>query len=169
GGAQASSGHGRVVGVVGEPGVGKTRLCLELVRRCRARGAVLAQTHCPAHAANVAWFPIRELLRSLFDVHPEDAAEVSRRKIRRSLLQLSRSFSAALPLVFDVLEVADPAEPLSLLDEQRRAQLGAFLAHLLQAPSPAPPVVLFVDDAHCIDPDGEALIGDIVAALGWTR
>jgi predicted ATPase len=58
---------------------------------------------------------------------------------------------------------------LTLLDEQRRAQLVAFLGHLIQAQSAAAPLVLFVDDAHCIDPDGEALIGDIVAALGWTR
>ena len=49
---EAMAGRGLAVGMVGEPGVGKTRLCLELVRRCRARGAVLAQTHCPAHAAN---------------------------------------------------------------------------------------------------------------------
>ena len=84
-------------------------------------------------------------------------------------MKLSRSFSASLPLIFDVLEVADPDEPLPLLDEQRRAALVAFLGHLIQAQSAAAPLVLFIDDAHCIDPDAEALLGDIVAALGWTR
>ena len=165
----AVAGHGRVVGVVGEPGVGKTRLCLELVRRCRARGVVLAQAHCPAHAARVALLPILELLRSLFRIREGEPSAASRRKIQRALLQLSAGLADALPLVFDVLGVPDPARPLHLLEEQRRARLVEFLRRLIQAHSRADPLLLFIDDVHCIDPDGDALLGEIVDALGWTR
>jgi class 3 adenylate cyclase len=166
---EALAGHGRVVGVGGEPGLGKTRLCLELVKQCRARGAVLAQAHCPAHAAHLVWLPILELLRSFFDLHAGEDAEASRRKIRKSLRQLSRSFDALLPFAYDLLGVADSQQPVPLPEDRRRAQLVSFLRHLIQAQSAIAPLVLFVDDVHCVDADGDALLGEIVDALGWTR
>jgi class 3 adenylate cyclase len=165
----ALAGHGQVVGVVGEPGIGKTRLCLELARHARARGATLARAHCPPHATSLALLPILELVRSLFGIDAGDAPDATRRKIQRALRALSRRFADALPLVWDLLEVPDPARPLLLLDEQRRTQRAAFLRRLIQAQSAAGPLVLFIDDVHCIDPEGEALLGEVVEALGWTR
>ena len=166
---EALAGHGQVVGVAGEPGIGKTRLCLELLRQCDARGAVFAQAHCPAHAASVALLPILELLRSLFGIRDGERVETSRRKIQRALLQLSRGFADSLPLVFDLLEIADAQQPTRMPEEQRQPALAAFLRRLVQAQSAAAPLVLFVDDLHCINPEGDALLGEIVEALGWTR
>ena len=130
---------------------------------------MLAQAHCPAHAASVALLPILDLLRSLFGIDAGEPPDASRRKIRRSLLQLSRSFADALPFAFDLLQVPDPDRPVQLLDEQRRARLVDFLRRLVQAQSAAAPLVLFIDDVHWIDPDGDALLGEIVDALGWTH
>src|SRR5262249_42703609 len=125
--------------------------------------------HCPAHAAAVAWLPILELLRSLFDLHEDEPAAMSRRKIRRALLQLSRGFTDHLAFAFDLLGVPDAKQPVALLDEQRRAGLAPLVRGLVQTQSGATPLMLFVDDVHCIDPDGDALLGEIVEALGWTR
>jgi class 3 adenylate cyclase len=166
--AEAIAGHGQVVTVVGEPGVGKTRLCLELIRQCRGRVAV-AQAHCPAHAVDVALLPVRDLLRSLFALRPGERAETSRKKIRTALLRLGRGFADAVPLVYDLLEVADPERPLHLLEEQRRARLQALVRRLVQAQSAAAPLLLFVDDAHWMDGEADALLGEMVDALGWTH
>jgi predicted ATPase len=164
----ALAGHGQVVGIVGEPGVGKTRLCIELVRQCATRGAVLGQAHCPAYAAAVPLLPIRELLRSLLGVRADDSADASRKQVRRALLQLHRGFADALPLVFDVLEIGDPARTPPA-EAPRRGELAAFLRRLVQTQSAAAPLVLFVDDLHCINPAADALLGEMVDALGWTR
>jgi class 3 adenylate cyclase len=166
---EAIAGHGQVIGVRGEPGIGKTRLCLELLRRCEARGALVAQAHCPAHAASVALLPIVELLRSWFGIRAGERPVSSRRKTQRALRQLSTGFGDLLPLVFDLLEIAEPEQPAVVADEQRRAQLAAFLRRLVQAQSGAVPLVLFLDDLHCINPQGDALLGEVVDALGWTR
>ncbi|TMB00790.1 MAG: hypothetical protein E6J70_09570 [Deltaproteobacteria bacterium] len=64
--ARALESNGQVVGVVGDAGVGKSRVCLEFVNRCRARGIAVQEAHCPAHASTVPLLPIRELLRSYF-------------------------------------------------------------------------------------------------------
>ena len=54
--SHAESGHGQVVGVVGDPGVGKSRLCYEFVEQCRARGIAVYEAHCPAHGKKYSLF-----------------------------------------------------------------------------------------------------------------
>ena len=72
--------NGHVVGVVGDAGVGKSRLCLEFSQRCRARGIAVYEVHCPAHGATVPWLAIRELLRSYFALDQgEGLADIRRR------------------------------------------------------------------------------------------
>ncbi len=164
----AMAGYGQVVGVVGEAGVGKTRLCLEVLRRCRARGATVAQAHCPSHAASVAFLPVLELLRSLFGVADDEPPETGRRKILDALDRITPGGRDALALVYDFLQLPDPDHPLLLLEEQRRARMAAFLRRLVQAHRAVGPLVLFVDDLHWVDRDGEALLGEIADALGWT-
>ncbi|HSQ00802.1 MAG TPA: AAA family ATPase [Candidatus Dormibacteraeota bacterium] len=164
----AMAGYGQVVGVVGEAGVGKTRLCLELLRRCRARGATVAQAHCPSHAASVAFLPVLELLRSLFGVAADEPAQAGRGRIRDALDRITPGGRDALALVCDFLQLPDPDHPLLLLEEQRRARVAAFLRRLVQAHRAVGPLVLFVDDLHWVDGDGEALLGEVADALGWT-
>jgi class 3 adenylate cyclase len=166
---EALAGQGQVLGVVGEAGVGKTRLCLELGRLARERGAILAQAHCPAHAASVVWLPLLDLFRSLFDIDVGDPPGAARRKIRRALSTLGVAFAAELPFVFDVLEVPDPKRPLDLGGETRRARMATLLRRVVQAQSAAVPLVLFVDDVQCADPETDLLLGEVVDALGWTR
>lgn len=165
---EAMAGYGQVVGVVGEAGVGKTRLCLELLRRCRARGATVAQAHCPSHAASVAFLPVLELLRSLFGLATDEPPEVGRGRIRDGLDRITPGGRDALALVCDFLQLPDADHPLLLLEEQRRARMAAFLRRLVQAHRAVGPLVLFVDDLHWADADGEALLGEIADALGWT-
>ena len=164
----AIAGYGQVVGVVGEAGVGKTRLCLELLRRCRARGATVAQAHCPSHAASVAFLPALELLRSLFGVAADEPAAAGRRRIGEALARITPGAPDALALVCDVLHVGDPEQPVLLLAEQRAAQMAAFVRRLVQAHRAVGPLVLFIDDLHWVDGDGEALLAEIADALGWT-
>ncbi|MGH7787348.1 MAG: AAA family ATPase [Candidatus Binatia bacterium] len=165
---EAMAGYGQVVGVVGEAGVGKTRLCLEFLRRCRARGATVARAHCPSHAASGAFLPMLELLRSLFGLAVDEPPPAARRRIRVALDRLGPPVSDAWGLVCDFLQLPDADHPLPLLEEQRRAQVVTFLRRLVQAHRAVGPLVLFVDDLHWIDGDGEALLGEIADALGWT-
>src|SRR5262250_3000258 len=79
--ARAIGSDGQVVGVVGEAGVGKSRLCLEFGRRCRAKGVALYETHCPAHAVSVPRFAIRDLLRSFLGLSQTDDVEATRRNV----------------------------------------------------------------------------------------
>jgi class 3 adenylate cyclase/nucleoside-triphosphatase THEP1 len=119
--ARALGGDGLAVGVEGEPGVGKSRLCLELASRCRARGLPVVEVLCPAHAGTLPHFAILELLRTLPDLLPSvEGADASRPSLEgdteREWLALlaERAILARIGreptiLLFDDLHWIDPA------------------------------------------------------------
>jgi len=167
---RAIQGNGQVVGVVGEAGLGKSRLCLEFVASCRAKGAAVNEAHCPAHGKAVPFLPLLELLRDVFGITEQDRDEEARKKIAGTLILLNDKFQEALPLVFDFLGVADPTRPVPKVDpEARQRQLFGFVRRLVRARSEQEPGILLVDDLHWIDPGSDAFLAQLVEALSGTR
>jgi len=167
---QASAGDGQVVGVVAEAGVGKSRLCLEFVELCRARGISVNEGHCPAHGKTVSYLPLLELLRGIFGIGERDGDFEARGKIEGELLTLDASFEPLLPLVFDFLGVRDPQRPLPQLPPNaRQQQLVTFVRQLVKALSSREPRVLLIDDAHWIDAGSDAFLAQLVEAVPGTR
>ncbi len=166
----AEGGSGQVVGVVGEAGVGKSRLCLEFVEGCRARGITVFDAHCPAHGKAVPYLPFLEFLRACFAITEADTDQVARDKIAGRLLLLDDGFREVLPLVFDFLGVPDPdgAKPEGE-PEARQQQLFEFLRRLVHARSRRETAVLLFDDLHWIDPGSDALLAQLVQAVSGTR
>jgi adenylate cyclase len=85
----------QVVGVVGEPGVGKSRLCYELLQRARARHLVVYETHGVPHGTMVPFLPVLELLRAFFGVTEQDGDETARDKIAGRLVRLDEELGDA--------------------------------------------------------------------------
>jgi len=166
----AISGHGQVVGVVAEAGTGKSRLCLEFVERCRARGVRVNEGHCPAHGKTIPYLPLLEMLRDIFGIAERDTDHEARRKIAGELMLLDEAFQALLPILFDFMGVADPIRPvLAMSPEGRQQKLFAFVHHLAEARSAREPTVLFLDDLHWIDPGSDAFLAHSIAAVQHTR
>src|SRR5207247_6896166 len=76
----ALAGEGRIVGVVGEPGVGKSRLCHEFAERCRARGIRFDEAHAVAHGKTIPLLPWTGLMRNAFGVTEQDGEDRARRR-----------------------------------------------------------------------------------------
>ncbi len=166
----AIAGNGQVVGVVAQAGTGKSRLCLEFVEGCRARGIRVNEAHCPAHGKTIAFMPLLEMLRSIFDIRDADSDHEVRRKIAGELLLLDDAFQELLPLIFDFLGVPDPDRPApDLPPEGRQRQMMAFVRHLTQARSQREPSVLLLDDVHWIDPGSDAFLAVAAEAVQSTR
>ncbi len=163
-------GNGQVVGVVGEAGVGKSRLCNEFLKVCGAKEVPVYSAHCPAHGRTIPFLPLLELLRDYFGVTERDGEIEVREKIAGRLLLLDRAMEEVLPLVFDFLGVADPDRPPAESDpDVRQRQLFAFVRRLVQARSSREPAVFFVDDMHWIDPGSDAFLAQFVEAIAGTR
>jgi class 3 adenylate cyclase len=169
--ARAKDGHGQVVGVVGEPGLGKSRLCFEFVERCRADGVPVYEAHCPAHGKNIPFIPILELFRNYFGITAQDTPAQARQKIAGTLLMLDPALQESLPVLFEFMGVGDPNRPAPALDaESRQRQLFAMLDPIYRAQrEQGITTVALIDDLHWADPSSDAFIAQIAAATENAR
>jgi class 3 adenylate cyclase len=167
---RAVAGNGQVLGVVADPGLGKSRLCLEFVERCQARGIFVNEAHCPPHGGTVPYLPVIELWRSYFGISGEDGGAEARRKIAGTLLLLDESFRDVMPVLFEFLGVTDPQNPPIRMDpEAKQRNLLAFLRRLTHALSEKQPFVVLIDDLHWIDKASEPFVAAFAEAVAGRR
>jgi adenylate cyclase len=168
--AESLEGRGSVVGVVGDAGVGKSRLCFEFTEKCRARGIAVYQGQAVSYGRSVPLVPIRRLMQSFFGVDEAESESEARRKIAGTLVLLDDAFRESLPLLLDLLGNPDPARPLPPMEpatRQRRAL--QFLRDLVRARSRHEPAVLFLEDLHWFDPGSEELLEALLDGAEGTR
>jgi adenylate cyclase len=166
----AFSGHGQVIGIVGEPGVGKSRLCHELAERCRAKGITVYHAAAQPHAKSIPLVPLLQLLRDYFGVTESDSEQTARERIAGKLLLLDPSFEEELPLLFEFLAVPDPERPPERMDpEARQRRLLTLLKRLTHAQSAREPVLTLLEDLHWLDPATEVFLANHVEAVGGAR
>jgi class 3 adenylate cyclase/tetratricopeptide (TPR) repeat protein len=167
---QGLAGEGSVIGIVGEAGVGKSRLCHEFAERCRARGLPVYHATGQAHTKSVPLLPVLQLMRGYFDITDTDDDQTARERIAGKLLLLDESFADGLPLIFDFLGVPDPQRPAPRMDpEARQRQLLDLTRRLIRAQSAREPGITLLEDLHWIDPASEAFLANHVDAVSSTR
>ena len=167
--ARASEGSAQIVAVVGEPGVGKSRLCHEFAERCRAQAVEIYSAAAISHGSQVPLLPVLELLRGYFGVTERDSDRVVREKVAGRLLLLDESFKDVLPLVFDFLGVPDPDRPARVDPQARQRSLQEFLTRLVHTGARQMAVVIVLEDLHWIDDASAAFLAHLVDILPGTR
>ncbi len=167
---QAFSGEGHVVGIVGEAGVGKSRLCHEFAESCRAKGIPVRHLAGQAHAKSVPLMPVLQTLRAFFEIGERDSDRTARERIAGKLLLLDEGFADDLPLMFEFLAVPDPERPTTPMDpEARQRQLLGLIKRLSHAESAREPSVMVFEDLHWLDPASELFLANHVEAIQGTR
>ncbi|MEV4418767.1 AAA family ATPase [Patulibacter sp. NPDC049589] len=168
--ARALEGDGRAIGIVGDPGVGKSRLVYEFAADCAARGLAVTATRGVAHGRYVPFLPVLALYRDFFGIAEGDAPKVARERIERTLLALDPAFADDLPLVLEFLGVADLGRPPAVLDAvAHRRRLLAVATRALTARSHGEAAVLVIEDLHWLDDASDAFLEELVEAVAGTR
>ena len=169
--ARTQAGHGQVIGIVGEPGLGKSRLCLEFVARCRSQGLPVFEAHCPAHGKNIPYLPILELFRNYFEIKADDGAATARKKIAGTLLLLDSTLQESLPVLFEFMGVTDPSYPTPPMDaEAKQRQLYDLVHRVIRAQDAQDQVtVTLIDDLHWVDAGSDAFVKQLVSAVAGRR
>jgi class 3 adenylate cyclase/tetratricopeptide (TPR) repeat protein len=166
---QAYAGSGQVVGIVGEHGVGKSRLCAEFAERCRERGMPVYHVAAQAQARSAPLMPVLALLRDFFGVGERESEVISRGKIETALLALDPALADELPLLFDFLAIADPERPVERMDpEARQRRLMALLRRLVRTQSAREPGLMVFEDLHWLDPASAAFLANHIEAAPGT-
>jgi class 3 adenylate cyclase/tetratricopeptide (TPR) repeat protein len=158
---------GRVVGVVGEAGVGKSRLCFEFVERCRARGIRANEGRAVPHGKNIPMLPMLQIFRAYYGIAERDTDRAVREKIAGRMLLIDESFREVLPLLFEFFGAPDPERPAPRMDpEARQRQIVGVLRRLVQSDEAA---VTLIEDLHWIDSASEALLEAWVDAIAGAK
>src|SRR5262249_49781939 len=167
---QAIVGDAQVVGIVAEPGTGKSRLCYEFAERCRARGITVYEGHGVAHGKAIPLLPILEFQRGYFGITEQDTPRAARDKIAGRMVLLDETLSEGLPIMFDFLGVPDPERPSPPLGpEARHRQLLELIRRLARARSAREPAVYLFEDLHWLDRASEEFIESLVEIAPGNR
>jgi class 3 adenylate cyclase len=161
---QVKEGHGQVVLLDGEPGMGKSRLVQVLRERVGDEPHTRLECRCTPYHENSAFHPVREFLEAGLHFGPDDTPDVKIAKLERALRPTGFALSEVLPLLAALLSVPLPERypPLPLSPEaQRRKTLETLAAWLLTLGEPRP-VILVVEDLNWIDPSSLELLGMLV-------
>jgi adenylate cyclase len=161
---RAMNGHGSVVGVVGAPGIGKSRITREITSRAANLGFDVFTTYCESHTTDVPFHAAAGLLRAATgstDMDPESARSLVRARY-------ADSGEEDLLLLEDLLGIADPATELPQIDpDARRRRIAAMINTAVLARNS--PTVYVMEDAHWIDGISEAMLADFLAVVPRTH
>lgn len=167
---QALAGGGRAVAIVGDAGVGKSRLVHEFVAACAARGLTVSSTRGVAHGRYVPLLPMLALYRDYFGIADGDTPALARARIEGMMLALDSAFETDLPLLFESLGVPDAERPLAPLDPSAHQQgLLDVMRRAVTARSRHEAAVLVVEDLHWLDDASAAFVEQLVEAVVGTR
>jgi len=160
---RAVDGHGAVVGVVGHPGIGKSRLVREVSAMAGSRGVQVFTAFCESHTSQVPFHAVARLLRAAFGVEGLDG-QTARDRVRD---RVPDADPEDLALFDDLLGIGDPDVELPKIDpDARRRRLTALVnAASLARESPA---VFVVEDAHWIDEVSESMLADFLTVIPQT-
>ena len=165
---QARAGRGQVIGIMGEPGMGKSRLVHEF--KARAQGFAVFEAYSASHGKASPYLPLTELLKGYFQIQLQDDDRTRREKIIGKLLGLDRTLEEVLPYYFALLNIDDPESPLPQMEAplRRRRTFEALKRVTLRA-SLEQPVVLIFEDLHWIDSETQGFLDGLVESLGSAR
>src|SRR5262245_58422307 len=167
---QAAGGRGQLVAVVGEPGVGKSRLFYEFVRSHRTDGWRVLESSSVSYGKATAYLPVIELLRSYFRIDASDDIRSVRAKVTGTVLTLDRALEDAIAPLLALLDALPGDDLLLALEPAHRRQrtLGAVKQVLLRE-SQVQPLVAVFEDLHWIDTETQAVLDTLVESLPSAR
>ena len=164
---EACEGQGQVVGVVGEPGIGKTRLVTEFRRSLSHVRATLLEGRCLSYASATPYLPLLDVLRANCAIVEGEAAEVTRMKVRVGLSEVGLDPDDRAPYLLHLLGV--PSSTKTLADVSAEAVKTRTFETLLQMSlrgARRRPLVFVIEDLHWVDQTSEEFLTSLADSLG---
>ncbi len=165
--ASARVGRGQIVGIVGEAGIGKSRLLHEFRQALRGEAITYVEGHCLSYGTAIPYLPALEILRHACRITAVDAPETVTHKLRTNLQHLGIEPEDALPYLLQFLGIKDGADVLaSVPPETIQARTSQILRQMCVNASRRRPLIIAVEDMHWIDAASEALAGMVESLEG---
>src|SRR5262249_20031457 len=144
---RAEAGHGQVIAVLGDAGVGKSRLVHEFLQSHRTQGWRVLESVSVSYGKATPYFPVIDLLKRYTRVDEHDDTRTMRAKVTGHVLTLDATLQEALPALLSLLEALPEDSPFLHLDPpQRRQRTLEALQRLLLRESQVQPLLLICED-----------------------
>ena len=167
---RAGRGRGQVVAVVGEPGVGKSRLVWEVTHSSYVQGWRVLKASSVSYGKATSYLPVIDLLKGYFGIEDRHELREIRDKVTGAVLRLDQSLKPALLPLLALLEVpVDDAHWKALDPRQRRRRTLDALPQVLLREAFEQPLLLIFEDLHCIDGETQALLDGLIESLPAAR
>jgi len=167
---RASEGHGQVVFISGEAGMGKSRLMLEFRRALEGEEFTWLTGQCISYGRNIPYLPIADLLKRNFGIEETDGDEAIVARIDERAANWDEATRRAAPYVKFLLNVDPGDERVATMDPvERRAGILDALRALLIRGSSQRPVIMLIEDLHWIDEKSEEALAALVEITAAAR
>jgi class 3 adenylate cyclase/tetratricopeptide (TPR) repeat protein len=164
--AEVQEGRGHVVGIVGEPGAGKSRLLYELRQALAGRPATYLEGRCLSYGGSIPYVPVLDIIKQNFGVLETDSAETVTAKVRSGIEEVGLDPDEWGPILLLFLGVKEGTERLAALTpETIKARTFDMLRQLSLSGSRRQTLILAVEDLHWIDKTSEEYLGSLVDSL----
>jgi tetratricopeptide (TPR) repeat protein len=163
---RAGAGHGQVVALVGEAGVGKSRLVYEFIHLHRTHAWLVLESASVSYGKATPYFPVIDLLKRYAHVEEHDDTRTIRAKVTGQVLTLDETLQDTIPALLALLDALPEESPFLRLDPpQRRQRTLTALKRVLLRESQVQPLLLVCEDLHWIDTETQALLDSLVESL----
>ena len=167
---QARQGRGQIAAVVGEPGVGKSRLVFELTHSHRVEGWLVLEARSVSYGRATSYLPVIDLLKGYFRIGDRDTHRDIREKVTGKILTLDRALESTLPTLLALLDVpVDDPRWRALDPPQRRQRTLDAVKRLLLREAQGQPLLVVFEDLHWIDSETQALLDSLIESLAPVR
>ena len=161
-----AEGRGQVAGLMGEPGMGKSRLCYECITRHLGPPWACLETRAVAYGQAIPYLPMTDLLKAYFRLDDRARASTIRDRVTATLLALDAALQPMLPAFLTLLDVPVEEPHWQALDPpQRRQRLLDAIKRLLVQASQEQPLLVIVENLHWIDTETQACLDSLVESL----
>ena len=163
---RADAGHGQVVALVGEAGVGKSRLVYEFLHAQHTQGWLVLTSNSVSYGKATPYLPVLDLLKGYCGIDSHEDLRRRREKVVGKVLGLDEALRPTLPAILALLEVpVDEPQWPALDPSQRRQRTLDAIKRLLLRESQVQPLLLVFEDLHWIDTETQALLDSLVESL----
>jgi class 3 adenylate cyclase/tetratricopeptide (TPR) repeat protein len=167
---RGAAGHGQAVGIVGEAGVGKSRLVWEVTHSHRTHGWLVLESGSVSYGKATPYLPVIDLLKAYCRIQERDDPRAIRERVAGKLLMLDRTLEPLLTPLLALLDVpVEDAAWEALGPPQRRQRTLEAVKRLLLRESQVQPVLVVFEDLHWIDTETQALLDGLIESLPTAR
>jgi class 3 adenylate cyclase len=167
---RTKSGRGQAFSIMGEAGVGKSRLLFEFRKAVANEDLTFLEGKCLSYSRGVAYHPIIDILKSNFDIREEDRDSEIKAKVSQGLKVLDADEASTLPYLLELLSIADSGiDKIPMNPEARKDRIIEAVRRMALKGSETRPLIMAFEDLHWIDKSSEDFMKDLLENISGAR